>query len=166
MKQQNVCAYSHWRLLSSEMWLLKWILLARSQNCLKRLSVSLCQSICLSAWNSLVRTGRIFIKHFMWVFFESLSRELKFDYNLTRTRGPLHEDLSTFVTVSCWILLRMRNISDKTCRKNRSTRFVFNDLYKYNVYNVGKYGKAGQDTDGNIIQRRKNAIFMPVYVRK
>jgi len=129
MKQQKFCAYSHWSLLSSGMWLLKVVLYVRSQNCIKRLSVSSCQSICLSAWNNLVHTGLIFTKLYMWVFFECLSRELKFDYNLTGIRDPLHEDLCTFVTASRSVLLRMRNISDKTCRKNRSRPFVFIDFF-------------------------------------
>jgi len=54
----------------------------------------------------------------------------------------------------------MINISNKTCRKNRSTCFVFSNVFPTFVDNVGKYGQAGQDTDGNIIQRRKDTIFM------
>jgi hypothetical protein len=27
--------------------------------------------------------------------------------------------------VSCWICLRMRNVSDKSCRENQSTHFIF-----------------------------------------
>jgi len=31
--------------------------------------------------------------------------------------------------VSCWILLRMRNISDKSCRENQNIHFVFNKFF-------------------------------------
>jgi len=33
--------------------------------------------------------------------------------------GILREDLCTFMAVSRWILLRMRNVSDKSCRENK-----------------------------------------------
>jgi hypothetical protein len=34
---------------------------------------------------------------------------------MTRT---LREDVCTFTTISCWILVIMRNVSDKNCREN------------------------------------------------
>jgi len=33
----------------------------------------------------------------------------------------LHEDLCTFMAISCGIPLRMRNISDKLCKENKHT---------------------------------------------
>jgi len=41
----------------------------------------------------------------------------KFDQNLTRTMGTLHEDLHTFKIIPHYILLRMRDFSDKTVEK-------------------------------------------------
>jgi len=41
--------------------------------------------------------------------------------------GNLHEDLST--AISCWIRLRTRNVSDKSCRENQNTHFVFSNLF-------------------------------------
>jgi hypothetical protein len=35
----------------------------------------------------------------------------------------LHEDLRTFKIISRWILREVRNISDKSCRKNQNTLF-------------------------------------------
>jgi hypothetical protein len=57
--------------------------------------------------------------------------------------------------VSCWIFSRMRIVSDKSCRENRNTHFVFNFFWKscYLWDNVKKYGRAGQATDDNITQR-------------
>jgi hypothetical protein len=52
-------------------------------------------------------------------FFENLLKKFKFDYNLTRITGTLHEDICIFM-ISCWMLLRMRNISDKSCREIRT----------------------------------------------
>ena len=52
-----------------------------------------------------------------------------FDSNLTRIMGTLHEDICTFVTISCWILLRIRNVSDKSCRENQNTHFMYSNFF-------------------------------------
>jgi len=39
---------------------------------------------------------------------------------MTRITGTSHEDLCTFMTISHWILLKMRNVSDKVCRENHA----------------------------------------------
>jgi len=56
---------------------------------------------------------------FSWSFmfgdiFENLLKKFKFDYNMTRITGTLHEDICIFM-VSCWMRLRKRNVSDKRC---------------------------------------------------
>jgi hypothetical protein len=43
--------------------------------------------------------------------------------------GALREDVSTFVTISRWILLRMRNVSNKSCRENQNTYFMFSNFF-------------------------------------
>jgi hypothetical protein len=43
--------------------------------------------------------------------------------------GTLHEDVFTFMTISGWILLRMRTVSDKNCRKNHNIHFMFSDFF-------------------------------------
>ena len=64
----------------------------------------------------------IFVNFYIWVFFEKNCQETKNIYsNLTRINGALHEELRTFVTESRWILLRMRNVSDKIFRENQNT---------------------------------------------
>jgi len=47
--------------------------------------------------------------------------------NRARITGTLHEDQYTFFTTSRRILLRMKNVSDKICRENENTHFVFNN---------------------------------------
>ena len=37
------------------------------------------------------------------------------------------EDLSTFIIVSHWTLLRMTNVSDKLFRENQKTKFMFSN---------------------------------------
>ena len=41
-------------------------------------------------------------------------------YSLTRKTGTLCEDVCTFMIVSCSVHLRMRNVSDKICKKKKS----------------------------------------------
>ena len=42
--------------------------------------------------------------------------------------GTLHEDVFRFMTISLFILLRMRNVLDLICRENQNTHFVFNNF--------------------------------------
>jgi hypothetical protein len=39
--------------------------------------------------------------------------------------GTLHEDVYTFMKISCGILLRMKKVSHKICRENQNTYFMF-----------------------------------------
>ena len=57
---------------------------------------------------------------------------------MTRTMGILHEDLCAFMIVFQWILLRMRNMSDKSCRENQDTYFMFSNLLSENhaIYKI------------------------------
>ena len=70
---------------------------------------------------------------------------------MTTLTGNLGEDLRTFMVVSRWILLRIRNVSDKSCNENethilRSTIF-FSRKSSRLWDNVEKYGTARQATD-------------------
>ena len=44
--------------------------------------------------------------------------------------GILHEGQYTFIIISRWILLGMRNVSDKNCRENEDKNFMFNKCSK------------------------------------
>ena len=35
----------------------------------------------------------------------------------------------SFMIISCWILLVVRNVSDKSCRKDQNTHFVFSNFF-------------------------------------
>jgi hypothetical protein len=69
------------------------------------------------------------------VFYEKLSRKFKIYWNLTRRTG-LHMKtvcftwrLCVFVVVPGWILPRMGNVSDKRCRENQNTHFMFSIFF-------------------------------------
>jgi hypothetical protein len=82
-----------------------------------------------SALNKSDPSGRSFMKFDIRVFFESLSRTFNFDQNLTRITGTLHADQYTFLIISCSILLRISNVSYKSCTENQNTHFIFSIFF-------------------------------------
>jgi len=52
--------------------------------------------------------------------------------------GVLHEDHYTFLIISRPVILRMRNVSNESCRENQNSRFIFTNCYKKNraVYEI------------------------------
>jgi hypothetical protein len=65
--------------------------------------------------------------------------------------------------ISRWVLLKMSNVSDKSCRKKskdvlRSTTLFVKSCRLWD--NVGKSGRAGQATDSNIIRRMSFACWI------
>ena len=59
-----------------------------------------------------------------------------------------------FLMICLSVFLRMRNVSDESCRENRNTHFVFNNLFfsenrDFLLDNVEKYCTAGKATDDN-----------------
>ena len=102
--------------------------------------MSVCLSVCPSAWNNSAPSGRIFMKFDISVFLE----------NLTRITGSVHEDRCTLFIIPRSILLRMRSISDKMFRENWNTQFMFNSLFRKSCRlcdNVEKHCRAGEATD-------------------
>ena len=78
---------------------------------------------------------------------------------MTRITGTVHEDLRTVMIISRWILLRMRNISDKIVdkfKKNQRSFFWKSWLF---LDNVEKYCTAEQGRDENIIRRIRFACW-------
>ena len=58
-----------------------------------------------------------------------------------------------FLIISRSVLLRMRNVSDKSCRENQNTHFVFSNFFQKSCLlgdNVEKYSRVGQGTDDNM----------------
>jgi hypothetical protein len=66
------------------------------------------------------------------VLYENLSRKFEFYQNLTIARA-LHEDQYTFSVISRSVLLRMKNVSDKSCRETRNTHFMFSNVF-YKIF--------------------------------
>ena len=69
---------------------------------LRKATVSFVVSVRLSSCNNSALTGRILMKFdSYWDFFENLSTWFKFYENPTRITDTLHEDVFTFMTLSC-----------------------------------------------------------------
>jgi len=65
--------------------------------------------------------------------------------------------------VSHSVLLRMTNISDKLCRENQNTHFIFNDFSRKSCRlwdNVEKYGTARQGKDDNMARCMRCACWI------
>jgi len=50
---------------------------------------------------------------------------LKSDINAS----TLHTDLCTVMIIPRLVLLRMRKVSDKSCRENQNAHFMYNNIY-------------------------------------
>jgi hypothetical protein len=101
----------------------------------------------------------------------------------------LNKSLRTFIKISRWILLKIRNVSDKSCTENQNTHFMSNNFFRKSCrlwHNVKKYkvvqiwpgqsvtclhtnrpghiwttlyDRAGQAADNNIIRRMRFACW-------
>ena len=60
--------------------------------------------------------------------------------NSDRHNGLFHEDQFTFMIISRSVLI-MRNVTDKSCRGNQNTHFVFNSLFSKLVLFMRQCGK-------------------------
>jgi len=70
------------------------------------------------------------MKYYICVFFENPLTKTKIHLNRTRVTGTFHEDQYTFLVMSCSFRLRMKKVSDKHCKENRNTYFMFNNFFR------------------------------------
>jgi len=88
---------------------------------LRKATITHVMSVRLSARNNTAPTGWIFMIFYISVFFENLSRKFKFHQNLMKTY--------IFMKIFHSVFLRMKNVSDKNCRKNQNTHFIFSNFF-------------------------------------
>jgi hypothetical protein len=79
----------------------------------------------LSAWKNSAATWRIFMKFYIWVFIRKSLEKFQVSSKPDKKAGYCTWRLMYCMTVSRSVLLRMRNISNKRCRQNPNTHFVF-----------------------------------------
>ena len=93
------------------------------------ISFVMCLSVLLPAWDNSAPTGRIFTKFCIWVFFRKTSEKNQVSLKSEKNNCTLRNDQYTFFMICCSVLLKMRNISDKSCIENKKTRFMFNNFF-------------------------------------
>ena len=68
--------------------------------------------------------------------------------------GTLHEDQCTFFIMPRSVRGRMRNVSDKSCRENQNTHFIFSNILFLSPESMSFMRECGkilwQATDGNM----------------
>jgi len=94
----------------------------------RKATISFAMFVRPSAWNNSAPTRR-FMKFDICVFFENLSRKFKLHSNLTTVTCTFQEDVPTFrpMIISRSMLLRMRNVSDKSYREYQKRFYVLLD---------------------------------------
>ena len=77
--------------------------------------------------------------------------------------SSLRENICTFMITYCVILLKMRNVSNKSCRENQNTYFMLNNFSRKSCRlwdDVEKYGRAGEATGDDIIRCIRFACWL------
>jgi hypothetical protein len=93
--------------------------------------------VCTSTWNNLARTWQFFVKSDIWVFFENCPKNSSFIKNQTKITVTLHEDQYTFLIIPRSFLLRMRNVSEKSCRDNKHILCLITFFFSYHaIYDI------------------------------
>ena len=135
------------------------VFLAHLRNCEKRLLASshLSVFLCPSKWNNSASDGWIFHVIWCWIIFwksfEKIQVSLKSEKH---NRYFFSEDQCTFLIISRLVLLRMRNVSDKSCRSDQNTHFcsITPPPQSKKILllwgNVGKYCRVRQATDDSV----------------
>jgi len=72
---------------------------------------SSCLSICMEELGS--HTGRIFMKSDVWIFSTNMSKKIQVSLKSDKNNGYVHEEQYQFLIISCSVLPRMTNISEK-----------------------------------------------------
>jgi hypothetical protein len=117
----------------------------------KRLLASSCLSLCPSARLS-APAGRICMLFDIWVFFDNLLRRIQVSLKSEKNNGYITS--RHFWSYLARFFLEWEIFSDKICRENQNTRFMFNNFFPQKSCrlwdNVAKYCRAGQATDDNM----------------
>jgi len=140
-------------LCASHFWLNAfWLLLLHLYKpSLQKCEKQLLASACLSTWNNMAPTGGIFIKVCIWVFFENLSRKLKFHWSWIKITGILHEDQYTFFIISCSFSTELEVFPDKFLDKLKTHLVNFFLISCHLWGNLERGIRATQPTDDNMV---------------
>ena len=83
---------------------------------------------------------------------------------MTIRSRTLHDDLCAFIVISRSVIVRMRNVSDKSCRENRDTHFVFSNFSFSKIlpfFEIMRKNMVVPDRTQMIICRMRIACWIP-----
>ena len=63
-------------------------------------------------------------------FLKKSVQKIKVSLKSEKNNGYFTWRLFTFITISRWIILRIRNVSSTSCRENQNTHFMFSDFFQ------------------------------------
>jgi hypothetical protein len=89
----------------------------------------------------------------VWISWKSV-KKIEVSLKPVNNSGTVHENQCALMIIYRGILFRMRTFSDRMCRENHNTHFMFNCFIEklHHLWeNVEKYCTSRQVTDGNII---------------
>jgi len=98
-----------------------------------------------SAWNNSAHAGHTTTKFDIWGFLKKYIEKIQVLLKSDKNNRYFTWRLLYIVTVSRWIILWMRNVSDESCRENQNTHFISNNFYPKIMQFMGqceKYGTA------------------------
>jgi hypothetical protein len=99
--------------------------------------------VCPSTWNNSAPTRRIFIKFYTQVFFEKSIEKVELSLQSDKNNEYFTSRCSAVMIITRWILLKIRNVSDRSCREIKNMHFVFGKFIPYiHTYIYGKTGNV------------------------
>jgi len=122
---------------------------------LRKATITFVTSVRPSAWNNSAPIGQFFYDIRYLRIFRISVKKIKVSLKCKKiTKGTSHEDQYIFIAISHSFLLRMRNVSDKSCTENQNTHFLFSNFFFFEnrafYGNVEKHSTAGSVTDDNM----------------
>jgi len=135
--------------------------IAKNDNWLRHVCPSVSSSACPH------ETTRLLLDGFQWsLVFECFSKiYLKSSIFLEPAKcdGTVYDDQYTFVIISRSFHLRMRNVSDQSCRETGNTHFVFNNFFFLNhaVYEIMWKNTVERDRPQMTVCRKRIACRIP-----
>jgi len=98
----------------------------------------------------------------MSIFRKSVTK-IQVSFKSDRITGTLRADRYTFLITNLSFLLRMRHISEKSCRENQNTHFTFNNfIFRKCAFNEIMWENTVQpDRPQKTIWRMRTACWIP-----
>jgi hypothetical protein len=125
-----------------------------------KVTISFVVSVCPSARNNSTPTWRIFVKFYIWVFFENLSIKFKSHCNLTTITGTSHaaDRYTVAITSRSVVNMFQTSVVEKIKRHFVFSKFIPENSSIYEIMYT-KYCRARQDT--TTIWRMRIACWIP-----